>query len=283
MNTITLIVHDRPVYTAKAISALAEALLKPNESVFDLLIMSVDPGCGEVAEVCDRAAQALTESGVIECAVYLNAPRQSASPTDAVAENELLALSRAFDEHGSEYNLSLEDDAALTPDAALLADWFYRGHGGPLSDYLLMAMCNHRDFGRGKNPGDVPDDPSYIAEAAHIAAPFAWCLSRWQWPFVRDSWNKKVVNPSGWDWSLSYAMRLAKKRSLHPILSRCKNIGREGGVHESVESFDQSQGGLVYSNGTYEGNYKIVVRVPDSELQRLEPWMLSELNLGSKL
>ena len=31
MNTITLIVHDRPVYTAKAISALAEALLKPTQ------------------------------------------------------------------------------------------------------------------------------------------------------------------------------------------------------------------------------------------------------------
>jgi hypothetical protein len=283
VKTITIIAHDRPLYTAKVISALAEALIKPSEPAFDLLIMSVDPGCREVMEVCERAAKVLTESGVIECVVYVNVPRQSASPTDAVAENELLALSRAFDEHDSEFNLSLEDDAVLTPDSALLADWFYRCHGGPLSDYLLMAMCNHRDFGRGKNPGDVPDDPSYIAEAAHIAAPFAWCLSKWQWPFVRDSWNKKVVNPSGWDWSLSYAMRLAKRRALHPILSRCKNIGREGGVHESVESFDQSQGGLVYSDGTYEGDYKIVVRVPGSELERLEPWMLPELSLGSRL
>ena len=280
MKTVTLIARDRPAYTAKVIEALAEALLKPVEApAFDLLIMSIDPGNDRVVEVCERAAQMLSESGVIDCEMRVNSSRQSASPTDAVAENELIALTRAFDERGSEFNLSLEDDSALTSDAALLADWFYRCHGGPASEYLLMSMCNHRDFGRGKNPGGVPDDPSYVAEAAHIAAPFAWCLSQWQWPFVRDSWNKKVATPTGWDWSLSYAMRIAKRRSLHPILSRCRNIGREGGVHESPETFDQSQSGLVYSDGTHEGDYKIVVRVPDSELQKLEPWMLPELSL----
>ena len=277
MKTITMIAHDRPAYTAQAIGALAEALVKLDELTFDELIFSIDPGNDEVARVCERASQTLAESGIVECSVYVNASRQSASPTDAVAENELLALGRAFEDRDSDFNLSLEDDAVLTPDAALLAKWFWECHGGPASEYTLMAMCNHRDFGRGKNPGGIPDDPSYVAEATHISSPFAWCTSRWQWPFIRDHWNKKVVNPSGWDWSLSYAMRLDKRRALHPVLSRCKNIGREGGVHEYPEWFDQSQGGLVYSNGTYAGPYKVVAKIPDSELERLEPWMLPEL------
>ena len=277
MKTVTLIAHSRPGYTAQAIGALAEALLKPDEPIFDKLIISIDPGNAEVETICNRMAEVLSTSGVIDCTVYVNAPRQSPSPTDAVAENELLALSRAFEEHGSEFNLSIEDDAILTPDAALLAKWFWECHGGPASKYTLMAMCNHRDFGHGENPGGVPNDPSYVAEASHIAAPFAWCMSKWQWPFVRDYWNKKVVNPSGWDWSLSYAMRLDKRRTLHPVLSRCKNIGREGGVHEYPEWFDKSQGGLVYSDGMYAGPYKIVVKIPDSELEKLEPWMLPEV------
>lgn len=276
MKTVTLIAHSRPAYTAQAITALAAALLVPDEPVFDKLIISIDPGNAEVELICNKMAEILSD-GVIECVTYVNVPRQSASTTDTVAEAELLALSRAFEEHGSELNLSIEDDAILTPDAALLADWFWECHGGPASEYLLMAMCNHRDFGRGENPGGVPNDPSYVAESAHIAAPFAWCMSKWQWPFVRDSWNCKKVNPSGWDWSLSYAMRLARKRALHPILSRCQNIGREGGVHEYPEWFDKSQGGLTYSDGTYAGCYEIVVRIPDSELQRPEPWMLAEM------
>ena len=277
MKTITMIAHDRPAYTAQAIGALAEALVKLDEPTFDELIFSIDPGNDEVVRVCERASQTLAESGVVECSVYVNAPRQSASPTDAVAENELLALGRAFEDRDSDFNLSLEDDAVLTSDAALLAKWFWECNSGPASDYTLMSMCNYANFGHGANPGGIPDDPSYMAETLGITSPFAWCLSRWQWPFIRDHWNKKVVNPSGWDWSLRYAMNVAGKKSLHPVLSRCKNIGREGGVHESPDSFDKSQVGLACSDGTYAGPYKIVARIPDSELAKLEPWMLPEV------
>jgi hypothetical protein len=277
MKTVTLIAHNRPMYTARVISALAETLLRTPDPVFDRLIISIDPGNQETIDVCDKATEILAETGVIECHLYVNKPNSpTVDGTDAVALNEFTALSRAFDDHGSEFNLSIEDDAILMPDAALLAQWFYERHGGPTSDYTLFGMCNHRDFGRGENPGKVPNDPSYMAESAHIPSPFAWCTSAWQWPFIKASWNCKKVPPMGWDWSLSYAMRLERRKALHPILSRCENIGRDGGVHESAQTFDATQIGLVYSDGTYDGDYRIVVRIPPVELEQLDPWMMSE-------
>jgi len=270
VKTITLLAHNRPGYTAQTIGALAEALLKPDEPIFDKLIFSIDPGNSEVVAVCERACQILADNGVINSCMYVNAAKFG------VAGNTLVALQRAFEEHGSEFNLSIEDDALLTPDAVVLANWFFETNGGLASDYALMSMSDHRNFGRGKNPGNVPDDPSYIFESAYISSPFAWCTTEWQWPFIEATWNNKKVPPTGWDFSLTYAMRMNRMRSLSPILSRCKNIGRENGEHGTPEIFDKTQLGLTYSDGSYDGPYKIVGHILDEELLKLDDWMIPE-------
>lgn len=270
MKTVTLVAHNRPGYTAEVIGALTEALLKPSDSVFDKLIISIDPGNSAVTAICEKAAEILAESGIIEGVVYQNVQKFG------VAGNAYIALQRAFEEHGSDFNLYIEDDALLMPDAAVTADWFYKCHGGPFSDYTLFGLCNHRDYGRGQNKGGIKDDPSYMVESSHIPSPFAWCTTKWQWPFIKASWDRKWVPPTGWDWSLSYAMRLERRRALHPVLSRCRNIGREGGEHETPETFDQTQTGLVYSDGSFEGEYKIVAKIPEEELMRLDDWMVAE-------
>jgi hypothetical protein len=71
-------------------------------------------------------------------------------------------------------------------------------------------------------------------------------------------------------------MRLARSRALHPVLSRCKNIGREGGVNETSDTFDKTQTNLAYSDGEYCGHYKIVGRIPDAELAKFDDWMKPE-------
>lgn len=270
MRTITLIAHSRPAYTANVIGALAEALLKPDAALFDLLIFSIDPGNKNVVDVCESSAEMLAKSGIIECSLYVNTEKFG------IAGNTFLALQRAFEEHGSDFNMSLEDDAVVTPDAVILADWFHQVHGDPFSKYAMMSLCNHRDFGRGENPGGIPNDPSYLAEAMYISSPFAWCTTRHQWPFIKSTWNHKQCVPSGWDWSLSHAMRLKRMRSLHPILSRCKNIGCYGGVNETPQTFMRTQTNLVYSDGEYLGRYDVVARVDEQDLSRLDDWMISE-------
>jgi hypothetical protein len=273
MRTVTVVAHNRPQYLSMVMQSLLDALVSESVPMFEEVIICVDPGNPSVLRVADEAAYFTSSQGIAGCHVYEN------SCKFGVAGNPLVAMQRAFEEHGSDLNLALEDDACLRPDALRLSSWFHESHGGPLSDYTLMSMCNHREFGRGSNPGGMPDDPEMLAESGIITSPFAWCATRWQWPFIKSSWHRKRVAPTGWDFSLSYAMRLEQRRALHPVLSRCQNIGREGGVHESPESFDETQLGLVYSDGKSSGSYRIVARLQDGELAKLDDWMLPEHQL----
>ena len=271
MNTLTIVAHKRPEYTADAITAAVSAMVHDSleEGFIDKIIFSIDPGNEDVTTVCHKASQILSDNGIAECVVYVNTMKFG------VAGNSLLALARAFEEHRSDFNVAIEDDAMLRPDALVLASWFLKNYGGPLSEYTLMSMCNHRDFGRGQQNA-IPDDPSYVVETPFISSPFAWCMSNHQWPFVKSSWNKKKCAPTGWDFSLSYAMRLERRRALHPVVSRCKNIGREGGENQTPESFDRTEADVLFSDGEYPGPYKVVARLEDDELMRLNDWMMPE-------
>ena len=278
MNTVSIVAHSRPLYTRQVISGLIGALAKLPERFFDLLIFSIDPGYPEVLDVCESGAKVLAKSDLIDCEVVVNAPSRFGAPIDAIAANVGGALHRAFETHDSSFHVSLEDDAVLTPDSLLLARWFHEAHGGPLSDYSLFSFCNHRDYGRGQQPEIPESDPSLVAESARITSPFAWSLTRWQWPMVAESWNSKICFPRGWDYSLSLAMRLNRQRALHPVLSRCRNVGREGGTNETASSYDETQGNLIYSDGSYAGPYRVAVRIPDPELEQLDDWMVAEVN-----
>jgi hypothetical protein len=277
MRTISLVASSRPVYTAEALSGLTLALLTLAESGrrgFDKLIMSIDvDSFGNVEpgteKLCEKAAEIISNEGLAECFIYVNQSREG------VGGNHHAALSRAFEEHESDFNVLIEDDAKLTLDSLHFANWFQERHGGPLSDYVLASLCNHRGFGHGQNPGEIPDDPSFVVESPFITAPFAWALSKHQWPFVKATWCTKFLGPNGWDFSLSYNMRLARKKSLHPVVSRCQNIG-EIGMHETPASFAKTQKDLIISDGTYAGGFRVVGKLPHEELMKIDDWMASE-------
>lgn len=275
MKTVTIVAGNRAMYTAHALGAVAKSLMSAGEGSFDKLIVSIDPDeegkvNADVEMVCEKSLEVITSVGLIDCHLYTNIKRMG------LGGNHIVTLQRAFEEHKSDFNVMVEDDAVLKLDAIPLANWFYEEHGGPFSEYLLLSMCNHRAFGRGRNPGDIPDDPSFLAEATHITAPFAWATSKWKWPFIKATWNRKKLPPNGWDWSLSYYMALTKQKSLHPILSRCENIGREGGSNETSASFERTQTGIVFSDGSYDGEYVVAAKFPFENIGKMEEWMMSE-------
>ncbi len=265
MKTITFTAYNRPECTAQALQALYEALARA--PFFDKLIISIDPGNNQVEGVCETFAQFFSDVGLIDCDMHVNKVLFDASG------NALVSLQRAFDMLDSDFNLHLEDDAIISPDALHMVQWFYESWGGPLSDYTLMSLCNHRDFGKGQHP-DLEDDQSYMVESAFITAPFAWCASRFQWPFIKTHWNRKELPPNGWDWSLSMAMSLECRKSLHPTLSRCRNIGIVG-QNSNERIFKATQEGLKYSDGEYSGTYKIVGRIAPGPMV-IENWAQTE-------
>jgi hypothetical protein len=263
MLSITLVAFKRPEYTSQALAALSCC---GGLTRFDRLFISIDPGFDAVGVVCRDWATRLP----IPVEVAVNGAALG------VAGNPLRAYSRAFDESGSDFNVAIEDDAVLSPDALELALWFYDRHAGG-GRYSFLNLCDHYDYrGAGRNKRAVPERPELLAETSNLSAPFAWCLPRREWGFVRANWNANSRSIPGWDWSLRFAMRMESKVALTPVLSRCRNIGRLDPTHETNETF-WVQTGLQYSDGSYTGDYTIVNPMGDNELRRIEKWMLPEL------
>lgn len=260
MNTITLVAYNRPSYTAKVLNALIKC--HNIWEYFDRLIISVDAGSNHVFDLCASAAEDISSMGILETHVYRNAVNVG------VAGNPYLALQRAFEEHRSDFNLAIEDDALLMPDVCRLASWFQREHGGPLSQYFLMSLCNHNEYKTGL--------PHEIFEATYNTAPFAYCMSKYQWHIAKAHWNAKQIPPTGWDYSMSMAMSFLRLRCLHPTLSRCKNIGREGGVHETPETFDRTQSDISYSDGSYSGDYKVEAFLSAGRVRETPSWAVQD-------
>jgi hypothetical protein len=263
MISITLVAFKRPEYTLQALTALSGCR---GLTRFDRLLISIDPGFDAVSAVCENWAK----SAPIPAEVTVNA-----TPL-GVARNPLRAYSRVFDELGSDFNVAIEDDAVLSPDALELALWFYERHAGA-GRYSFLNLCDHYEYrGEGRNKGAVPDRPELLAETSNLSAPFAWCLPRREWGFVKANWNANSRTIPGWDWSLRFAMRMESKVALTPVLSRCQNIGRLDPTNETKETF-WVQTGLRYSDGSHTGDYTIVNPLGKTELRRIEKWMLPEL------
>jgi hypothetical protein len=194
-----------------------------------------------------------------------------------VAGNPFRAYRSVFDGLGAQFNLAIEDDAVLSPDAIELALWFYSRHGDRDSRYTFLNLCDHYNYrGEGRNKGGVAHDPALLGETACISSPFAWCFTRHQWSFIKKSWNKNSRSIRGWDWSLRFAMRMEGRVSLTPVVSRCQNIGRLDGTYETGETFYVQQG-LSYSDGSYQGDFGLVNPITEQEARILERWMIPEI------
>jgi len=258
------VAYRRPDYTEKALQALRRCTGLDD---FDHFSIFVDPGFPEVIRVCGDWASRFP----INAMVHVNEAHLG------VAENPFRAYSHVFDRLNSDFNVAIEDDAVLSVDALKLALCYFQHESSATSRYSFLNLCDHYDYrGNGKNIGNVPEDPSLLAESTNLSSPFAWCFARHQWPFIQNNWDKNVGGLRGWDWSIRFAMRMEGKVALTPVLSRCQNIGERGGVHEDGTTFHY-QLGLRYSDGTYRGPFKVVNRITPDESRRLEPWMVLEL------
>jgi len=264
VKTITLVAYKRPVYAAEVLRNLA-CCRKIDQ--FDQLLIFIDPGYDEVADVCHEFSNKLT----IPVKVKVN------EQLLGVAGNPMRAYSRVFDELGTDFNVAIEDDAVLSPDALELALWFCSHHGSADSRYTFLNFCDHYNYrGAGRNKGNAPDDLSLIAESTFFTSPFAWCFTRDAWPFVKRNWNRNQRSINGWDWSIRFAMRMEGRISLTPVVSRCQNIGELDGTWETGETF-WVQRGLRYSDGSYHGDFALVNPVTQREAVVVDRWMIPEL------
>jgi len=218
MKTITLVACSRLDYLKSTVESL-----KNNNLAGYTLFIGVEPLNAEVISYCRQLNFMPTELTVNSSQL-------------GVAGNPLATITRAF-ESGSEFNVALEDDLLLSPDALDLANWFLELPQNP--DYFCLNLFHY---------GSNPELPSEIVESNHFA-PLGWAATAKMWrDFIQPSW---LSDRRGWDFSVNQVLLKEQKlKLLRPNLARANHLGREGGVHCSPEFHDQVFSKLVISDGS---------------------------------
>jgi glycosyltransferase involved in cell wall biosynthesis len=165
-----------------------------------------------------------------------------------------------------EFNISLEDDVILSPDALELAEWFYNHPNRDSYAFLSLGDPMYRK-------GRVHSHEVYEIHESQSIYTSAWCFSREQWQRMQSHWNRPLKTQLGWDWSLSYTLWEQKWRALYPLVSRARNIGRVG-VHSHPEFFDANIAPARYSDGAKAPAFYVTYKM-DGEPQ--PQWITDEL------
>lgn len=225
MKTITLVAFRRPDYTLETINSLR---VQRNISDYHLFV-AIEPGHLETYAVC-RGIDFMDRTIEVNSTVL------------GVNCNNLKVYERAFDA-GSMFNVAIEDDTPLAPDALRLAQWYATL---PERDnyWLLNLFSGSRTYDR---PLDVSEHGSFC--------PWGFCMSQTGFERIASEW---MCDPRGWDWSICEAMKRKSGKALKPHLARSRNIGRTRGVYCTPEYYDACFGGNVCSDGLAVGDFRIV-------------------------
>lgn len=224
MKSITLVVCDRPDYTRQVLDSIQASDTRGYH-----LFIAAEPGCGEVIDLCQHV-------DFMPTTLTVNSARLG------IHWNNKTAYECAF-AAGSEFNVALEDDTLITPDALDYANWFLTLP--QCEDYVLANLFNYsRALERIE---DVVESDAMC--------PWAWCFTRQKWEsYIRPHW---MCDQRGWDWSLCAMMRNLGLKALSPVVSRSQNIGRLRGTYCTPELHDQCFSGLIASKGQRDKNFRL--------------------------
>lgn len=232
LKTITINAYNRP-------GALRRLLRSLNSQTRDLnswrLHIVVDGGGSRQDEV----VQVIRSSG-------LRVPCEMEVLEENVGINEatLRATSSVYDHLGADFNLYLEDDLVLSPDAIALCDWFVED----VFDQSIAALCLFN-----RNPKKSERDPELVVTERKFTG-WGFVMSNRAWQlYAKPVWTS---GKSMWDNRIANNIRRQSKSMCNafPDLSRVTNIGRTG-AHFSADKFDQFMEGHVYSREAHEFSY----------------------------
>lgn len=234
MKTITLTTWNRPGYTALALDAL-----RRNDVSGYTLFVNAEPGCA-------RTVDQIRRIDFIPVSLHIN------EQPLGVDWNNRAVYDRAFSA-GSRFNVAIEDDVLLSPDALDLANWFYETPA--CRRYAVLNLFTHSREARFHE---------YVVEDTTFS-PWGFCLTHEEYQFtIRPQW---MCDPRGWDWSICQIFRDGNRSTLTPALSRARNIGRLGGTHFTPEYHDECFAGIVASSGRSAAAFQLCQ--PDARFRRL--------------
>lgn len=257
--TVAVVLYKRPGYSRETLDALSGC--QGFDSIVDKVFISIDDALnqGETLRVAESWAR-----GVEKPVEIIRQRRRN-----GIVGNSILALKAGFDS-GSERVLYVEDDAVLSPDGLILAD--YMSKLDP-EKYLACGLS------RGNKPHESKEPWALVENNVH-PCPYAWTIHRQQWDFVLKNWCNKHYQPCGWSFAMTFNARMENKAFfLAPKLARVKNIGREDGTNGDRFVWDESLRDIPFSDGSYDGQFEIVEKISHMEAGAIgDAWMQSEIS-----
>lgn len=242
MKTVTLPVYKRADYLERTLAAL-----KANRTEGYTLYVSVDPGNDKVGDLVKAIDFMPTK-------ILWNKERRGLN-------GNIRHVLFAAMEDGSEFNVAIEDDVTLTPDAIDLAEWFRTLD--TRDEYVALIFCNFQGKFR----------PNVIIPSRKFWS-WGYCFARqgWEKAFIKG-WEyvmekcQSGVKESTWDTHMMRWIMIGMFTTLLPDLSRSTHIGQVGGTHfrehQSAKHFDRFFKELKQSDGSVRGGFYIEGKIED--------------------
>lgn len=228
MKTITFPVGYRPNYLKQFLDCLS----KQNLDGYTIIASAENHfGCINTLKDCGLPI------------TILRKPNSSGRKSHSGARDNMYnVLSYAF-KNGSDFNVHLEDDFILSPDALDLANWYYDNYKDAPMTYMCYGLFNW---------GSTGTDYNGLVEAPTFHG-LGWCAFKENWDacydkaWYDDALARKYAKAYGWDWAVEGYFKEYKCKSILPSVSRTYHVGRIDGTCCTVDFFDKTYVGLVWN------------------------------------
>lgn len=238
-KTITFPVGYRPAYLLQFLNSLAEQDLEDYE-----IICSAErsPACIKVLE-----------EHSLPITILLKPNSSGARSHSGARDNMFNVLNYAFKEAGSDFNVHLEDDFLLSPDAINLASWYCENYKDDPYAFTSYGLFNWGS--RGNDYKGLVTAPTFHG--------LGWCAFKENWDecyaksWYDDELARKYADAYGWDWAVEAFFKEYKRKSILPMISRTKHIGRFEGTCCTVEFYDKTYPSLHWNNSVKETEFEL--------------------------
>lgn len=233
-KTITIAAYDRPDNLRMLLNSLRAQLLPLDDYA---VVVSVDIGGRRFDDVLKIASSVdFARNYVFQPSVHLG-----------INHNTYWLMDHVFGEFGADWNVYLEDDLVLSPDAFNLVEWYItRGDElKALADGIgAYCLCRLREHG---DPGKVYLSRGFCA--------WGFVMDRHQWErFGKPAWR----NPKKGTWDTSVAAHIRaqgpKVYNAFPELSRVTNTGR-GGTNFGFVKYDEVMRNHIYNQSRQKHSF----------------------------
>ena len=229
MKTITFPVGYRPGYLKQFLSFLAH-----QDSISDYKIICSAEKCPPCIEVLETCGLPIT---------ILHKPNSTGVRSHSGARDNMFnVLNYAF-KNGSTFNVHLEDDFVLSPDALNLTDWYYNNFKDDPLAYMSYGLFN---WGSGGSDYEgLTTAPSFHGLGwATFKEGWELCYGKY---WYDDGLAGKYANAYGWDWAVQAAFSEFKYKSILPAISRTFHAGRLHGTCCTVSFYDKTYPKLIWN------------------------------------